>query len=178
MSKFFRLFLLSLAALGMLAAAVAATADDYRRRGSFVAFLDGLQEVPSVSTRANGSLYLRVDRSKGEIKFTLHTSQLEGELWQAHLHLGRSRTNGGVVAFLCGTVAMPLTIPANVPKCAPTSGGTVRGTIRASDILAVEAQGIEAGELDEVAKAIGGGAVYVNVHSGKFPSGEVRGQLR
>ena len=65
-----------------------------------------------------------------------------------------------------------------MPKCPPTSGGTVRGTIRASDILAVEAQGIEAGELGEVARAIAGGAVYVNVHSAKFPSGEIRGQLR
>jgi len=38
-------------------------------------------------------------------------------------------------------------------------------------------QGIAPGELDEFIRAIRAGVTYVNVHSTKFPSGEIRGQI-
>ena len=39
-------------------------------------------------------------------------------------------------------------------------------------------QGIAPGQLNELIAAIRAGVAYVNVHSTKFPGGEVRGQLR
>ncbi len=170
--------------LGMLAAtlivpASGAQADGDRGRKRFAAFLDGFQEVPAVSTSASGSLFLKVDRRSGEIYYRLNTGPLEGNIWQVHLHLGRTRTNGGVIAFLCNTVALPVeNVPEGTQECAPTDGGTITGTIGAHDILGPAGQGIEAGEIDEVIRALRRGAVYVNVHSGKFPPGEIRGQLR
>jgi hypothetical protein len=80
---------------------------------------------------------------------------------------------------LCGTAAAPG--PTGTPTC-PQSG-TVARTVSAGDILNVNnpadglSQGIAAGEMGRVVKAIGAGAAYGNVHSAMFPKGETRGQL-
>ena len=174
-----RLSLIAVAVLAVLAVAVGATAHHRGKfRKSFTAFLNGFNEVPSVSTTAKGTTHVRLDPWNKVIRYTLHTGKLEGEIWQAHLHLGQKHTNGGVVAFLCGSVAQPLEIPDGTPECPPTTGGSVSGVIEADDILPVLEQGIDAGEIDEVATAIKAGSVYVNVHSERFPNGEIRGQLR
>jgi hypothetical protein len=39
-------------------------------------------------------------------------------------------------------------------------------------------QGIEAGAFAEIVAAIKEGTAYANVHSTKWPGGEIRGQLR
>jgi hypothetical protein len=54
----------------------------------------------------------------------------------------------------------------------------VIGTIIASDVLAIAAQGLAAGDLAAVVRAIRAGFAYVNVHTTVFPSGEIRGQIR
>jgi hypothetical protein len=38
-------------------------------------------------------------------------------------------------------------------------------------------QGIAAGDFAEILAAMRAGAAYVNVHSGNFPGGEIRGQV-
>jgi hypothetical protein len=43
---------------------------------------------------------------------------------------------------------------------------------------AAVAQGIAAGEFAELVKAIRARRAYANVHSLKFPGGEIRGQIR
>jgi hypothetical protein len=86
----------------------------------------------------------------------------------AHIHFGQRGVAGGVVAFLCGG--------GNKPAC-PASG-TVTGTIVSSDIIAVPAQGIAAGDLASVLKAMRAGLTYANVHTTNFANGEIRGQIR
>jgi hypothetical protein len=39
-------------------------------------------------------------------------------------------------------------------------------------------QGIEPGAIGELVAAIRAGATYVNVHSSKWPGGEIRAQIR
>jgi len=40
------------------------------------------------------------------------------------------------------------------------------------------AQGIAAGEIAEIIRAMRAGVTYANVHTNKHPTGEIRGQLR
>jgi CHRD domain-containing protein len=53
----------------------------------------------------------------------------------------------------------------------------VTGTIRPSDVVGPTGQGIAAGEFEELVAAIRAGRAYANVHSAKFPGGEIRGQI-
>ena len=52
------------------------------------------------------------------------------------------------------------------------SGGTVTRTITPAQVLAQDAQGFEAGDFDELVRAIRNGAAYANVHWEKFTAGE------
>ena len=85
----------------------------------------------------------------------------------AHIHLAQKGVNGPVTVFLCG---------GPTPAC-PSPGGTVTGTIVAADVLAIPAQGLAAGDLAGLLRAIRAGVTYVNVHSATFPTGEIRGQI-
>jgi hypothetical protein len=53
----------------------------------------------------------------------------------------------------------------------------VTGTIVAADIIAVPAQGIAAGEINELIRAMRAGVTYANVHTSLFGGGEIRGQI-
>jgi hypothetical protein len=135
--------------------------------------LSGYEENPDVSTVATGSLSLRVNDAAETITYTLRYSGLEGEVQQAHVHFGKRAVNGGVLLFLCSNLDNG---PAGTPEC-PQSG-TVTRTVGAADIVPLEAQGIEAGNFAETVAAIRAGRTYANVHSTKWPSGEVRAQIR
>lgn len=93
---------------------------------------------------------------------------------QAHIHFGQRGVAGGISAFFCSNLPSP---PPGTQAC-PPSPGTVTGTIKASDVVGPTSQGIAPGELPELFEAIKAGATYANVHSTKFPSGEIRAQLR
>jgi len=136
----------------------------------FKAELDGFQEVPTLSTTGTGEFRAKVNKDETEIDYELSYSDIEfGTVLFAHIHLGRPAVNGGVSAFLCGG--------GGKPACPPTSG-TVTGTIIAADVIGPAGQGIAAGELDELVRAMREGATYVNVHSTGFPGGEIRGAVK
>ena len=132
--------------------------------------LTGYQEATpaGVSSVATGSFLATIDDDAGTIDYTLSYTGLEGTATVAHIHFGNRFTSGGVSVFLCGG--------GGTPAC-PTPGGTVTGTIAAADVIGPTAQGIAPGELDELIRAIRAGVTYANVHSTKFPSGEIRGQI-
>jgi hypothetical protein len=133
--------------------------------------LIGYEETPSsLSTTGRGSLRARINESAQTITYRLTYSDLEGATTSAaHIHLGQRRTTGGVSAFLCGG--------GDKPPCPPT-GGTVDGVIDAADVIGPTSQGIAPGEFDELVRAIRLGYTYANVHTNKYPTGEIRGQIR
>ena len=164
-------------ALGLLAAP--ALADDSRdnshRGGRIEARLKGFAEVPAVSSAASGRFKARVDSASQTLSYELSFSGLEGDVRQAHIHVGQNGVNGGIMVWLCQTAAnvSPVT---TTPPC-PQSG-TVSGVLTAADVVGPAGQGIAAAEFAEMLKAIGAGVAYANVHSSKFTGGEIRGQLR
>lgn len=134
--------------------------------------MTGYQEVPALSSTATGHFEAKIDKDREEVEWVLTYDALEGNVTQAHIHIGQKSVNGPITIFLCTNLGNG---PAGTQAC-PASPATIGGVITAADVLA-NAQGIEAGALGEVLAAISAGAAYVNVHSSKWPGGEVRGQL-
>jgi hypothetical protein len=137
--------------------------------------LDGYDEVPSVASAATGRFKAVVHKTHGSISYEMSYSGLEGDVRQAHIHLGQRRANGGVMVFLCQTTFNP--DPTGLAPTCPQSG-TVSGTLTAANVIGPAGQGVDPAEFGELVAAIRAGVAYANVHSTKFPSGEVRGQLR
>jgi hypothetical protein len=140
-------------------------------RESLTAELKGFEETPAVSTSGSGD-FRAVVNSDGTITYRLRYAiePIEGvKVTVAHIHIGQHGVAGGIVVFFCGG--------GGKPACASPSG-VIEDTITAADVLALAGQGIEAGNLAEVLHAIRAGAAYVNVHSSRFPAGEIRGQIR
>jgi|SRR5215510_8553847 len=172
-----RLFMGTIAA-AVLALATFASAGDSRGRNDFDARLTGGEETPlSISTTGHGRLTLHIDTVSEAIRYELSYDDLEGVaptvpggvVLFSHIHFGQRRTSGGVSAFLCG---------GGSKGACPTPSGTVTGTIVPADVVGPAGQGIAAGEFDELVRAIRTGYTYANVHTTRYQSGEIRGQIR
>ena len=134
--------------------------------------LRGFEEVPSISSPAQGMFSARIDN--GAIAYRLSYEGLQGDVRQAHIHVGQRGVNGGVSVFLCQTPVNP--DPTGLAPTCPASG-EVAGLLLPANIIGPSGQGITAGEFAEFVAAIRKGVTYVNVHSSLFPGGEIRGQL-
>jgi len=145
----------------------AALASGSGRGDQFRANMNGYENAPSISTVARGTF--RAEIIGEVIRYRLSYQDLETPALFAHIHFSERGVNGGVVAFLCGG--------GDKPAC-PMTSGTVTGTIDPADVLALDDQGIEAGSFAELVRAMRAGATYANVHSERFPSGEIRGQIQ
>ena len=149
----------------------------------FHASLIGFQEVPAVSTVAQGK-FRAVIVSETQIDFELTYSGLEGNVTQAHIHFGQRGVTGGITLWLCGTATN--TGPAGTQTCPQTASGltAVTGSLTPANIVGPSAQLInEAGstpasEFAQILKAMRAGVTYANVHSSKVGSGEIRGQIK
>jgi CHRD domain len=162
-----------LALTALMFAATLAQADNGRDR--IEARLKSTQEVPSVLSAANGRLRATIDKASSAISYELSYSGLEGPVRMAHIHLGQRGVNGGIMVWLCQTAAFA--DPTGLSPTCPASG-SVSGLLQAGNVLGIAAQGLSATEFAEVLSAIRAGVAYVNVHSDRFPGGEIRGQLR
>jgi CHRD domain len=63
-------------------------------------------------------------------------------------------------------------------QACPADAGTVTGTIAAADVVAIAGQNVSAGDFDALEDAITSNTAYGNIHTAKFPAGEIRGQIR
>ena len=139
----------------------------------FRAVLLDTEEVPAVSTVGHGGFGLRLSPDGTALHYQLAYDALEGDVTQAHIHVGQEDVNGGIAAFLCSNLGNG---PAGTQPC-PAPPATISGIITAADVVGPASQGVAAGELDELVRAIRRGVAYANVHSTKFPGGEVRSQI-
>lgn len=137
--------------------------------------LRGYEENPTLSTAAQDMFRAQIDPVAQQIRYQLSYAGLTGEVRQAHIHLGARGTNGGVIVFLCQ--AATNVDPTGLAPMCPASD-TVMGTITMAGVIGPAAQGVQAGSFDDLVAAIRAGAAYANVHSGTYPGGELRGQLR
>ena len=143
-----------------------------RRETKLSARLTGFNEVTPKLTSAAGKFSAVVDRSGTSVSFTLTFSDLSSPVLFSHIHFGQPGVNGGVMVFFCSNATS-----GPQPRPCPTPGGTVSGTFTAQDVVGAVDQGIGPDSLDQVLAAIASGQTYVNVHSERWPGGEIRGQV-
>ncbi len=161
-----RSVLAGLAVTSLLYVAPGVRADD-EDGGRFKARLNGYQEVSSISTTGIGRFVAELDGQT--IRYVLSYSRLEGgAVTAAHIHFAQKGVIGSVSAFLCGG--------GDKPPC-PNPEGTVRGVIDPTDVIGPADRGIEPGSFAELVRAMQAGVTYVNVHTGRWPGGEIRGQI-
>lgn len=169
-----RALIASTVAIGFLGAGAVATVAAADGDDPIRVRLSGYQEDPApISTEAWGEFRMWVDDD--HIRYRLRYAGLEGEVTQAHIHFAGRHQSGGISAWLCDTTHAPAPTTVDPPTCRPA--GTVSGTIEPDDVVGPAAQGIEPGEFDELLDAIKAQTTYVNVHSLKYPAGELRSQL-
>ena len=168
-----RRVLISLAVLAVLSISTIVLAQGGFKRISEL--LVGYEETPSaISTTGGGTFTARISNDQSRIDWQLSYSDLEGAVLQSHIHFGQKSVTGPISVFLCTNLGNG---PAGTQPC-PAPPATISGTIRAADVTNGAAdKGISAGELDELIKAMRAGATYVNVHSSRWPTGEIRSQI-
>ena len=162
--------LVVLATLACLAAALPAAAQPRH----FSARLRGFEEVPALATPAGGRFTATLNEDETEIAWHLEYKNLEGNVLQAHIHFGQMSVNGGISVFFCSNLGNG---PAGTPAC-PPGAASLDGTFTAADVIGPNSQSLAPGELFSLIRAMRAGIAYANVHSDKFPGGEIRGQIK
>ena len=117
--------------------------------GQFRADLSGGAEVPANSSTATGSAHAKLHDNGTTLRVQLKYSGLSSGVTGAHVHTGATGVNGPVLIDL-------------KPALGKTAGGVTN--------LVTEIDGGAAAQLRD-------GSLYVNVHTTRYPDGEIRGQL-
>jgi len=138
--------------------------------------LVGFQEVPAISTPGGGRFEAELSADGQTLTWMLTYADLKGNAGEtgavtgAHLHLGQRGVAGGVAIHFCGG--------GNGTGACPAPPASLTGTATADNVVGPAGQGLDAGHLADLIAAMRAGVTYVNVHTTRFPTGEIRGQLR
>lgn len=139
----------------------------FAKKADFAAQLSGGEQVPSVTTAASGTAAFWLNPEGTELRYKLTVAQLDN-VTMAHLHMGAPGENGPPVAWLYPPA------PPQKEITGQSNGVLSEGTITAGDLA-----GPMAGKtIADLATAIRAHNIYVNVHTQKYPDGEIRGQLQ
>ncbi len=135
--------------------------------------MTGYQETPGVSSDGTGTFSATIDEDAlpPTITFEETYSGLSAPALVSHVHFGNRFDAGGVSFFLCGGGSKPACPPGT------TTPATVTGTVTAADVIGPAGQGIAPGEFGKIVAAMRAGEAYANIHTSKFPAGEIRGQI-
>jgi CHRD domain len=167
--KTYRVMVLTLIALLALASAAAAQVG-----GSVTTRLRAFEEVPALSTPGGGNFNATIAPDGSHMTYEMNYLNLEGNVTQSHIHIAQPGVNGGIMVFLCSNLGNG---PAGTQAC-PSSPGIISGTIDGTNVIGPNGQGVGAGEMFSLVRAIRAGFAYANLHTDVFPGGEIRGQLR
>jgi hypothetical protein len=122
--------------------------------------LNGMQEFPSNNSSATGLASFKV-MDNNSVWYEINVTGLD-KVMKAHLHLGKIGTNGDPIVMLFNS--------------GPT--GRINGTLVSDKFLAADFLGPMSGKsITDIVDKMKSGEIYVNIHSGSFPDGELRGQI-
>ena len=125
----------------------------------FKAKLSGQEEIPPVQTTASGKAWFKPMQDK--VWFKLNVTDMQG-VTQAHIHTGKQGENGPILVTL---------YKSDTPQ-------SINGKLAYGNITANLLEGPMKGkQISDLATAMSNGTTYVNVHTEKYPNGEIRGQI-
>ncbi len=138
------------------------TTTGFAAEKSFKAVLSGSQEVPAAKSMAKGDATFTLSKDGKELMYKVTVSDIEN-VDAAHIHLGKMGKNGPPLAL----------IDIKGKKTGKFSGTLAEGKITSNDLLG----SLKGKSVQELLKDIESGDAYINVHTDKYPDGELRGQI-
>ena len=129
---------------------------------SFKAMLVGSESVPAVETMAKGDATFTPIKDEEALSYYVTVSDIDN-VTAAHIHLGKKGENGPPVALIT-----------NDKKAGKFSGTIAEGTITKKDLMG----SMTGKSVEDLIKQIKTGNAYLNVHTDKYPNGEIRGQIK
>jgi CHRD domain len=129
--------------------------------------MSGAEVVPPVETAASGTFTLLVEGGPSptgsfRVSYSLELADL-ADATTAHIHLGAKGTEGDVIVPLFS---------------GPTKTGTFTGVLAEGAISESDLTGpMEGKKFQDLVGVVLAGQTYVNVHTTKYPNGEIRGQI-
>lgn len=115
----------------------------------FDAALDGMQEVPTVSTTAKGAATIKLNATYDTLWYDVAADGLSGSITGAHFHNATVGNNGGVEFDMSPDIM----------------GNRITGKITGATLTTTLINKFLRGE------------IYINVHTAANPGGEIRGQV-
>jgi hypothetical protein len=142
--------------------------------------LSSFNEVPPKALGSQGTFSATLSEDGTTLNWTLTWTGLSGPPSAAHIHFAQAGVNSGVMTFLCGGPTGNPDIPQK-PNCPQTTPGSITGTTNAGDIIALNSGmsdlGLDLHDFAAFLRALRAGDGYANMHTARFPGGEIRGQL-
>jgi hypothetical protein len=130
---------------------------------TYKAELSGHAVVPMATTTAKGMATFEATMGGKELTYKLTVEGIEN-VSAAHIHVAKKGKNGPPVAGLFA---------------GPKKEGKFSGTLGEGTITDKNLVGPMAGKtVEDLIKALRAGELYVNVHTDKYPDGELRGQIK
>jgi CHRD domain-containing protein len=147
---------------------------------TFSTRLSTFNEVPPKANGASGTFHAKLSEDGTTLSWTFTWSNLTGPPLFAHIHFGLKGANYPVMTFFCGGPKGNSAIPQK-PDCPQTTSGSITGTTTAADIIALDAapndQALDQHDFAGFLRALSAGSAYANMHTTRFPGGEIRGQV-
>ena len=142
-------------------AAFFAVSTGYAAEHSFKAKLTPKEEVGKPDAKSSGKAEFKLSKDGKELTYKLHVKNVV-DASAAHIHVGKKGENGPpIVGLFSGG------------KKGKFSGVLSEGKVSGNDLM-----GDYKGKFDELVKLLRSGDTYVNVHTDKYPDGEIRGQIK
>ena len=131
----------------------------YAQEQKFTTSLTGDQEVPPSDSAAKGWAWFKPNNDS--LWYKIDVTGLD-TVMEVHMHMGKSGQNGdpAVMLFHSGPTG-------------PLNGTLIQGSFTAAELYGPMSGKTISYLLDKMNK----GEAYVNVHTGSFPNGEIRGQI-
>jgi len=131
----------------------------YAQEQKFTASLRGDQEVPPSGSAAKGWAWFKPNSDS--LWYKINVTGLD-TVMEVHMHMGKSGQNGDPTVMLFHS--------------GPT--GRINGTLIQGNFTAAELYGPMSGKtISYLLDKMKNGETYVNIHTGSFPNGEIRGQI-